>query len=154
MSHESRFCAGALLATCLEPGCHAIFEEASPTYKKRFMYMSGYTDERAFDEFSRSLTWEGHAERIRAPLLCIAGEADELSPLVHTERLFETLTVPRRLVVYQDSRHTVGGVPATNLGPSPASLLADWMTARFARKPFASERWHVDAAGRVSKTPF
>ena len=66
--------------------------------------------------------------------------------------LFATLTAPRLLVVYQDSRHTVGGVPATNLGPAPASLLADWTIARFAGKPLPSERWYVDAAGRVAKT--
>ena len=29
MAYEPRFCAGAIMATCLEPGCHTIFEEAS-----------------------------------------------------------------------------------------------------------------------------
>ena len=62
-ANEPRFRACAVSATCLEPGCHTIFEEASPTFKKRFMYMSGYTDETAFDEFCRSLTWEGHTEK-------------------------------------------------------------------------------------------
>ena len=152
MAHEPRFCAGAIMATCLEPGCQTIFEEASPTYKKRFMYMAGYTDETSFDAFCKTLTWEGHVQGIKAPFLCVAGESDELSPLRHTERLFATLTAPRLLVVYQDSRHTVGGVPATNLGPAPASLLADWTMARFAGKPLPSERWYVDAAGRVGRT--
>ena len=32
-------------AVCHEPGFHTIFEEASPTFKMRFMYMSGITDE-------------------------------------------------------------------------------------------------------------
>lgn len=36
---------------CHEPGFHSTFEEASPTFKMRIMYMSGYTDEAAFDEF-------------------------------------------------------------------------------------------------------
>ena len=153
-ANESRFRACAVSATCLEPGCHTIFEEASPTFKKRFMYMSGYTDEAAFDEFCQTLTWEGHAEKIRVPYLCVAGEADELSPLVHTERLLKTLQSPKLLVVYQDSRHSVGNVPAANLGPTPAVLIADWMNARLAGKPFASERWHVEANGRVVKTAY
>jgi len=153
-ANEPRFRACAVSATCLEPGCHTIFEEASPTFKKRFMYMSGYTDEAAFDEFCRSLTWEGHAEKIRAPYLCVAGEADELSPLVHTERLLATLQSPKQLVVYQDSRHSVGNVPSANLGPTPAVLIADWMNARLAGKPFASERWFVEASGRVLKTAY
>ncbi len=60
---------------------------------------------------------------------------------------------PKRLVVYQDSRHAVGGVPATNLGPYPPTLMADWMAARLSGTAFPSERWYVDASGRVTKTP-
>lgn len=54
------------------------------------------------------------------PNLCMAGEADELSPLEHTERLMKTLAGPKRLVVYQDARHAIFGVPAANRGPDPA----------------------------------
>jgi dipeptidyl aminopeptidase/acylaminoacyl peptidase len=151
---EPRFRACAVSATCLEPGCHTIFEEASPTFKQRFMWMSGYTDEDAFDEFCKTLTWEGHAEKIRVPYLCVAGEADELSPLEHTERLMATLTCPKQLVVYQDCRHSVGNVSSTNLGPAPAGLIADWMDARLAGKPFVSERWLVEANGNLAKTPY
>lgn len=153
-SNEPRYAACAVTATCLEPGCHTIFEEASPTFKQRFMYMSGYTDEDAFDAFCSTLTWEGHAEAIRAPYLCVAGEADELSPLEHTERLLATLACPRRLVVYQDSRHSVGNVPAANLGPTPQVLVADWMAARLAGRPLVNERWFVQANGQIVKTPY
>jgi hypothetical protein len=55
-------------------------------------------------------------------------------------------------VVYQDARHAIGTVPSTVLGPSPAILVADWMTARMAGETFASERWYVDGTGRVTKT--
>jgi dienelactone hydrolase len=150
---EPRFRAVAVTSTCLEPGCHTIFEEASPTFKMRFMYMSGMVDEAKFDEFRKTITWEGSAEKIRAPYLCLAGEADELSPMEHTERMFKAMQAPRNLVVYQDSRHSVGGVPAANLGPNPAILMADFMAARFAGAPLTSERWYVDATGRVTKTP-
>ena len=150
---EPRYKACAVAATCLEPGFHTIFEEASPTFKQRFMYMSGYRDEAAFDEFVKTLTWEGHAEKIRVPYLCIAGEMDELSPLEHTERFMHTLSCPRRLVVYQDCRHSVGNVPATNLGPTPQVLAADWMAARLEGTAFESERWFVRANGDVVKTP-
>ena len=150
---EPRFHACAVSHTNFEPGCHTIFEEASPTFKQRFMYMAGISDEAAFDEFRKTLTWQGSAEKIRAPYLCLAGEADELSPMVYTERLMAALPGPKRLVVYQDSRHAVGGVPATNLGPYPPTLMADWMAARLAGTRFPSERWYVDASGRVTKTP-
>jgi dienelactone hydrolase len=151
---EPRFRACAVSATCLEPGCHTIFEEACPTFKRRFMYMSGFTDEESFDAFCKTLTWEGHAGKIQMPYLCMAGEADELSPLEHTERLLKMLPGPKQLVVYQDCRHSVGNVASTNLGPTPAVLVADWMDARLAGKPFASERWYVESSGRVVRTAF
>ena len=94
VANESRYRACAVSATCLEPGCHTIFEEASPTFKKRFMWMAGYTDETKFDDFVKTMTWEGHVEKIRCPYLCLAGEAEELSPLVHTEVLFAKLKAP------------------------------------------------------------
>src|SRR6202008_3368774 len=77
-AHDPRIWACAVISVCLEPGCHTIFEEASPTFKKRFMWMSNYTDEAKFDAFVKTLTWEGHAEKIRNPYLVVAGEADEL----------------------------------------------------------------------------
>jgi len=153
-ANEPGYRACAVTASCLEPGCHTIFEEASPTFKRRFMYMSGFTDERAFDQFCLTLTWEGHAEKIGVPYLCLQGEADELSPLEHTERLFATLGSSKQLVVYQDCRHSVGNAASTNLGPTPAVLVADWMNARFAGKPLSSERWYVESTGRVVKTPY
>ena len=120
----------------------------------RFMFMSNILDEAKFDQFRKTLTWEGHAEKIRAPYLCVAGEADELSPLEHADRLFKTLQSPKQLVVYQDSRHSVGNVPSAHLGPHPQTLVADWMLARLSGKPFASERWFVKASGEVAKSSY
>jgi dienelactone hydrolase len=152
-AHEPRIRAVSVSAVCHEPGFHTIFEEASPTFKMRFMYMSGIGDEAEFDELRKGMTWEGHAQKIRVPYLCVAGEFDELSPLEHTERLMKSLGGPRRLVVYQDSRHSVGNVPAANVGPFPPVLMADWMAATLGGKPFPSEKWYVEASGRIVKTP-
>jgi dienelactone hydrolase len=149
---EPRHALVAASGTCLEPGCHTIFEEASPTFKKRYMFMAGIDDEAKFNEFMKTLSLDGIADKLKMPYLIIAGEADELSPLEFTDRQLKQMTAPRQLVVYQDSRHSVGGVPAAVLGPSPSGLLADWVAARFAGKPFKTERWFVDAVGRVTKT--
>jgi len=118
------------------------------------MYMSGYTDESAFDEFRQTLTWENHVDKIACPYLCIAGEAEELSPLEYAEQLIARLNGPKQFVVYAEARHAVGSVPSTNLGPFPPILAADWLAARLAGKPFPSERWYVDSAGRVTKTAY
>ena len=140
-SRASRAC--AVISVCHEPGCHTIFQEASPTFKKRFMYMSGITDEAEFDKMRKGMTWEGHADKIKVPYLCVAGEFDELSPIEHSVRLVKAVKGPKRMVVYQESRHSVGNVPAANLGPFPPILVADWLADRVAGKPFANEHWYV-----------
>jgi dipeptidyl aminopeptidase/acylaminoacyl peptidase len=150
-ANEPRFCACATSATCLEPGLTTMIESASPTYKQRLMYVTGYSDEREFDTFSHTLTWEGHAEKLRVPYLAVAGGAEELSPLEHAERMLRRLKVPKRFVIYEESRHAVGQVPSTNLGPYPPTLIADWMVARFAGKPLTSERWYVDRSGTLTR---
>jgi alpha-beta hydrolase superfamily lysophospholipase len=152
-ANEPRICACIANSNNLEPGFHAIFDEASPSYKKRFMYMAGFTDEAKFDAFRKTMTWEGHAEKIRVPYLCVSGEWDELSPMVHTERMLKTMSNPRRLVVYQEARHAIGACPSVNLGPYPPTMVADWMAQRFAGLPMANERWYVDNTGAVTKTP-
>jgi len=153
-ANEPRIKACAVMSVCHEPGCHTIFQEASPTFKKRFMYMSGITDEDEFDSFRKKITWQGHADKIRAPYLCVAGEAEELSPLQHSEALMAALKGPKQMVVYQDSRHSVGNVPAANLGPFPPILLADWLADRLAGKAFVSERWYVTGSGAIDKTAY
>jgi pimeloyl-ACP methyl ester carboxylesterase len=118
------------------------------------MYMSGITDEDEFDKFRATITWEGHADKIRVPFLCVAGEFDELSPIEHSERLMAALGGPKQMVVYQDSRHSVGNVPAANLGPFPPVLVADWLADRLAGKPLISEHWYVTGGGAINKTPY
>ena len=153
-AHEPRISAAAVISVCHEPGCHTIFQEASPTFKKRFMYMSGITDEAQFDKMRQGMTWEGHADKIKAPYLCVAGEFDELSPIEHSRKLVAAVQGPKRMVVYQESRHSVGNVPAANLGPFPPILVADWLADRVAGKSFPSEQWYVRSNGAIDKKPF
>jgi len=152
-ANEPRIKACVANSNNLEPGFHAIFEEASPSYKKRFMYMAGFTDEAKFDAFRKTLTWEGHSHKIKAPYICVTGEADELSPIVHSERMLAGMNNPRLFVIYQDARHAIGACPSVNMGPHPPTLVADWMAARLAGKPMTSERWFVENSGNVVKSP-
>ena len=66
--------------------------------------------------------------------------------------MVRAMSGPRQLVIYADSRHSVGNVPAANLGPFPPALVADWLVARLNGKPVNSERWFVDPTGRIIKT--
>jgi dienelactone hydrolase len=150
---EPRLRACAVAAVCHEPGCHTIFNVASPTFKMRYMYMAGYADEAAFDRFAETLTPLPSAERIRCPYLVLAGEEDQLSPIENTYRLVERVQAPKQLVIYQGDRHSIGGSPAAYRGPAPSSLLADWVRDRLDGKPVPSERWYVQNSGQVLKSP-
>ncbi|WP_186316250.1 alpha/beta hydrolase [Catellatospora sichuanensis] len=152
-AHEPRIRACAVMEVCHEPGWTTVFEQASPTHKMRFMYMTGHTDEAEFDRFSRTITWQGHAERLRMPYLAVAGEDDELSPLEWTRSLLDAVQGPRQLVVYQDSPHHIGGVPSARLGPFASSLVADWLAARVRGDAFPSEQWIIDVDGRINRGP-
>jgi fermentation-respiration switch protein FrsA (DUF1100 family) len=153
MSDEPRYKAGSVVGTCYEPGGHTIFEEASPTFKRRFMFMSGITDEAEFDKFRKSLDWKDYAGKIKTPFQVFAGEADELCPLPYSEDFVKALGGPKQIVIYQDSRHSIGGVPSVANGPEPRTYQPEWMMARLAGKPMPSERWFVEASGRIVKTP-
>jgi hypothetical protein len=69
-----------------------------------------------------------------------------------TELMISKMSGPRALMVYADSRHSVGGVPSANLGPFAPTFTADWLVARLAGKPTVSERWFVDPTGRVNRS--
>jgi len=51
--------------------------------------------------------------------------------------MVRAMSGPRQLVVYAESRHSVGD--------------ADWLVARLNRKPFNTERWFVEPTGRIVK---
>jgi dienelactone hydrolase len=152
MSHEPRYKACAITGTCYQPGGYTIFQTASPTFKRRFMFMSAITDEGEFDQFRKALDWHGYAEKIKAPYLVIAGGSDELCPIEATQAFVAALAGPKQLMIYQDSRHGVGGVPSTFNGPQPRTYQAEWIMGRLAGNPFANERWFVEASGKVDKT--
>ena len=148
MSDEPRYKACAVTGTCYEPGGHSIFEEASPTFKHRFMFMSGITDEREFDEFRKTLDWHGYAEKVKVPYLIAGGEADELCPLENTEAFVKSLGGPKQLMIYADARHSIGGAPSAANGPDTRSYQAKWLQARLAGKPFTMNTGSWKRAGR------
>jgi hypothetical protein len=97
-ARELRIAATAVLAWCLEPGHHTIFEEDSPTFKKRFTWMSNYTDEAKFNEFVKGLTWKGHAEKIIQTLFGYWRRGRQAVPLRYTEEMIGMMNGPGQLV--------------------------------------------------------
>ena len=149
------FAGCAVTGVIHEPGMHTIFEEASPTFKARFMFVAGYEDEDEFDDFAASLDLTEYASSLTSPYLVLAGEQDELSPLVHTHRLIERIPTPVELVVYQGERHSVGGGPASTRGPNRHHLVAGWLADRFGDAPCSDSYRFIDTSGHVHNySPF
>ena len=144
----------AVSGVCQEPGCHTIFNLASPTFKARFMFMSGYDNEEAFDEFCKKIDLRPYAPKIKCPYMAIAGENDQLSPIEFTEHLFTLINAPKRLVIYEGANHGVGDAPSVDAGEDKNILLADWLVDRLNGKSFVSERVWVDSSGRATSTPY
>ena len=90
---------------CFEPGFNRIFEEASPTYKNRFMFMAGYEDEAEFDRFIAGFDLRTRVSSLRCPLMVLGGELDELAPIKHVFEVCKKVPGPVDIVVYQNERH-------------------------------------------------
>jgi dienelactone hydrolase len=131
-AEDPRYKAAAGFYVCHENGMHTIFNVAIPMFKDRYMWMAGYEDEDAFDEFAKTLTLEGLGEKIDRPYLIVAGEDDDLSPIEHTYKLYDEIAGPKTLVVYRGEVHGV----TDNL--DVRALIADWMRDRFDGKPLES----------------
>ena len=151
MAADARYKACAVSGTCYEPGGEVIFNRASPTFKKRFMFMSGITDEREFDEFRKTIDWNGYAQKVKGAYLVACGEYDQLCPLEHTEAFMKALGGPKQLLVYEGGNHSIALTTATQNGPEPRAYQAEWLAARLEGKPFTSERWFIEANGTVVK---
>jgi dienelactone hydrolase len=151
MAADARFKACAVTGTCYEPGGTTIFDHASPTFKKRFMFMSGITDEAEFEQFRKTIDWKGYAEKVKGAYLVLCGEYDQLCPLEATEDFVKSLGGPKQLVVYEGGDHSIGSTTASANGPEPRRLQAEWIMARLNDKPLRSEQWFVQSNGKVDK---
>jgi fermentation-respiration switch protein FrsA (DUF1100 family) len=138
---ESRLKAVALSLPCLEPGLDSLLNCASPTFKLNYMYMAGYDDEASFDEFAKKIDVRGLESRIRAPLLIVTGEDDELCPIEYLYDVIKKVPHPKQMVIYEGERHSIRN-------PFARDLAADWIKDRLDGKPMKSEKVYVERSGR------
>ena len=90
-----------------------IFERAQPSFKKNYMYMSGYRDEAIFDHEMRDrMPLDAMAADIRIPVLLGIGEFDELTPLEQALACYQRIRAPKEMRVYENEFHPLGGVAA------------------------------------------
>lgn len=141
---------------CFEPGFHRIFEEGSPTFKSRFMMMSGYDDEPEFDKFISNFDLRTRVGNLTCPYMVLGGELDELAPFRYVFEVAKKVPGPVQIVAYQNERHAPGRAQSAQLGPHWYSMMADWLAARVRdRIPFEASRYlYVKSSGDVEERPF
>ena len=143
-------CAAAL--PIFEPSARTIFEEASPTFKARHMFMAGlYHDEPTFDEMVQGYDLTQLIGRMSAPWLVVAGEADELSPVRWVYELARRCPSPSNLLVYQGARHALTESSAPALGPGWRASIADWLLDRVNGVPTSDDFRYVTLTGVVEQ---
>ena len=100
-----------------------IFEQAQPNFKRIFMYMAGYADEGAFDEFvARLADLPDAAKGLKVPHLLVAGDMDELCSPDDIATFRAGLGGPTELWLYEGVFHPMGEV-AGQIYPG----IADWL---------------------------
>jgi fermentation-respiration switch protein FrsA (DUF1100 family) len=153
-ARNDRIKACAVVYLCQEQGGPAIFGQASPTFKNRFMYMAGYDDEEEFDAAAPDLvTVEGLGELIHCPYLAIGGEDDELAALEPTFALLDDISAPKELMLLQGERHTLDKDLASK-SINELTYIADWFADCLAGRTPDSVLTLVGQDGRIRRTPW
>ena len=143
----------AVTGVCHEPGCHTIFNMASPSFKLRYMFMSNYDDEESFNAFAQTIDARLIAPDIRCPVLIVAGEEDQLSPVEFSYELFDILKAPKEILVYEGSNHALSEGTSIAFGENPRTYGADWLADRIADKPAETMQSWISSVGTRTNTP-
>lgn len=139
---EPRVKAVATGAGCYGPH-YGIWQQASPHFKKQFMYMSGIRDEETFDRVGEQyFLSDAELASIRCPVMMLHGEYDPLSPVHHAYRVYEGISGPKELWVTENDAHSPG--TGSHLGGLAAfGTLIDWMRDALTGKKIPPAEGHI-----------
>jgi len=140
----------AVVLQCFEPGAHAIFEQAAPSYKARHIWMAGLEgDEDAFDRLAAGYDLRGPITGMTVPWKVLGGEADELCDRSWVYDLADRCAGPASSLLYEGATHALDGSPAPVVGPFFRTEVADWLADRAQWIPADSVHERVTRDGRM-----
>ncbi len=151
---EPRFAACAVMYNCFQPGNWPLFEMAAPSFKQRFMYMTGVADEDAFDAVAAKMDVMRLSASLAMPYFVMCGEDDSLSDVACTIEHLNAVPGPKTLVMYAGEEHGMGGSRSSQLGTPFFLVIADWLADRAAGKPLESTYSVVDTLGQMHSEPW
>jgi 2,6-dihydroxypseudooxynicotine hydrolase len=106
------------------------WEQLPELTRQTFQVRSRAADDADAHRIASTLTLEGSAERITAPLLIVFGRQDRLIPWQHAERLQRTAGGEVELLMLEDGNHG-----CANVAPWHRPYTADWLAARLNAEP-------------------
>lgn len=129
---DSRVRALAVGQSCYYPADGEIFNEVSPNFRSRWMWMSNKDTDDEWDEFVRGLTLEGKEHLVKCPLIIFAGELDHLCDIWLTYKFWKkTSSEIKELRIYADQYHSnFRFFDEMNLNMGP-----DWLRERLLNRP-------------------
>ncbi|KWV34058.1 alpha/beta hydrolase family protein [Micromonospora rifamycinica] len=151
---ESRFAACAVMFTCFEPGNTTMLTTHSPTFRQRFMYMTGTSSVAELEAKLAPMSVAGLGERITMPYLVMMGEDDPLCDPADTYDHLNTVVGPKELFFYTGEHHAPVTRTSGRLGPAVFVAVADWLADRAAGVPPVSRHVTIDALGRSHAEPW
>ena len=151
---EPRYSACSVMYTCFDPHNTMMFASQSPTFRQKFMYMTGSDSFEQLQDRVEAMDVRPLSAKITMPYLVIAGEDD---PLTDPQQTFDHLNHvpgPKELMFYTGEDHAPVTRGSGQLGPAVMVYAADWLADRAAGRPLTSQKITVDALGRRHAEPW
>jgi dienelactone hydrolase len=103
-----------------------IFNETSPNFRLRFMYMAGNLDDEEFDRLATKMTLEDSESQIRCPHIIFHGEFDHLTTTEEVYKYFNRLgSEIKELRIYENQYHSI-----YRFAMEVVTMSADWLRDR------------------------
>jgi cephalosporin-C deacetylase-like acetyl esterase len=151
---EPRYAACAVMFTCFDPGNTTMLTTHSPTFRQRFMYMTGTSSVEELEAKLATMTVAGLGERITMPYLVVMGEDDPLCDPVDTYNHLNAVPGPKELMFYTGEHHAPVTRTSGRLGPAVFLAVADWLADRSQGVPLSSRHTTIDSLGRSHIEPW
>ena len=151
---EPRYAACAVMFTCFDPQNTAMFATQSPTFRQRFLYMTGSSTPDELATAGAGMRVEPLGSRIAMPYLVIMGEDDPLTDPEQTFAHLNAVAGPKELLLYTAEDHAPVTRRSGRLGPAVFLYVVDWLADRADGRPLSSRLITVDSLGRQHSRPW
>lgn len=151
---EPRYAACSVMYTCFDPQNTAMFAMQSPTFRQKFMFMTGATSVEELQQKVAAMEVGPLSAKLTMPYLVIAGEDDPLTDLQQTLDHLNHVPDPKVLLLYTGEEHAPMTRSSGQLGPAVMVYPADWLADRAAGKPVESQKIVVDSLGQQHIEPW